>query len=85
MNTEKESRVRVPGFYFLKGGKMKAGDHVKTPRFLTVKIEKVFETEEEARKEGFTEPTHYNRKDGYDIVGKSLDVYHMLFAAYKVR
>lgn len=50
MNTEKESRVRVPGFYFLKGGKMKAGDHVKTPRFLTVKIEKVFETEEEARK-----------------------------------
>lgn len=61
---------------------MKKGDYVKTPRFLTVKIEKVFRCEANARKAGFTEPTHY-RDDKYGILGKSLDLYCMEFAAYK--
>ncbi len=62
--------------------KIKKGDWVVTPRFLKVRIEKVFQREETARKYGFTEPTHY-RDDEYGILGKSLDLYHMIFAAYK--
>ena len=60
---------------------MKKGDYVYTPRFCTVKIEEVFESETEARENGYTEPTHYQGE--YKIVGKSLDMYHMKFAAAK--
>lgn len=60
-------------------GTVKKGDMVSTPRFCTVKIEEVFTTTEEARKNGYTEPTHY--RGDFEVLGKSLDVYHMEFAA----
>ena len=58
---------------------MKIGDYVYTPRFCTVKIKEIFASEVEARKNGYNEPTHY--KGEYTILGKSLDVYSMEFAA----
>lgn len=61
---------------------MQAGDKVVTPRFLTVTIKEVFESRKEARERGYVEPTHYEN-DEYDILGKSLDLYHMEFAAAK--
>lgn len=60
---------------------MKKGDYVYTPRFCTVRINEVYDTREEAAKNGYTEPTHYN--GDYEILGKSLDMYHMKFAAIK--
>lgn len=60
---------------------MKKGDYVYTPRFCTVKIEKVFKSRENAVKAGFVEPTHY--RGDYAVVGKSLNQYEMIFAAYK--
>lgn len=60
---------------------MNKGDYVYTPRFCTVKIEEVFENREAAARAGYTEPTHYRGE--YEIAGKSLDMYHMEFAAYK--
>ena len=62
---------------------MKIGDRVYTPRFCTVTVKEVFETESEARDAGYTEPTYYE-KDGYKVLGKTLDQYHMIFAAAKV-
>lgn len=61
---------------------MKKGDYVNTPRFLRVRIEHVFSTEKKAREQGYTEPTHFI-DDDYGILGKSLDLYHMKFAAYR--
>lgn len=58
---------------------MKIGDFVYTPRFCTVRISAVFATEAEARAAGFCEQTYY--KGDHIILGKSLDVYHMEFAA----
>lgn len=58
---------------------MKIGDAVYTPRFCTVRINAVFATEAEARAAGFCEPTYY--KGDHIILGKSLDMYHMEFAA----
>lgn len=46
---------------------MKVGKYVYTPRFCTVKIERVFDTAEEAGEHGFTEPTHYHR-DGWTVL-----------------
>ena len=65
---------------------MKPGDYVKTPRFLTVKIETVFNSYKEAEAAGYKETTHYTLKhdDGYDVVGKQLDMYHMEFAGVKL-
>ena len=61
---------------------MKKGDYVRTPRFLTVRIEEVYEKREDATLNGYTEPTHY--QDGqYDILGKSTSLNHMVFAAVK--
>ena len=61
---------------------MKKGDYIYTPRFCTVKIEKVFQCEANARRAGYTEPTHYI--DGmYGILGKSTGINRMSFAAYK--
>ena len=61
---------------------MKKGDYVRTPRFLNVRIEKVFKSEDNARKAGFTEPTHYN-DPVYGIYGKVVSQYEMIFAAFK--
>ena len=62
---------------------MKKGDYVNTPRFLKVQIKEVFDSEREARKNGYTETTHYWDDPEYGIYGKSLDMYHMIFAAFK--
>lgn len=61
---------------------MKIGDRIMTPRFCTVKIEEIFDTYEAALAAGYREPTHYHSAD-YGVVGKSLDMYHMSFAAYR--
>ena len=58
---------------------MKIGDSVYAPRFCTVRIAAVFENEAEARAAGFCEPTYY--KGDYLILGKSLNMYRMEFAA----
>ena len=58
---------------------MKIGESVYTPRFCTVRIAAVFATEAEAHVAGFCEPTYY--KGDHIILGRSLDVYHMEFAA----
>ncbi len=61
---------------------MKKGDWVKTPRFGTVKIQKVFRNNERAYKEGYVEPTHYKNPDYY-IRGKHTGPNMMIFAAIK--
>ena len=60
---------------------MKKGDRIYTPRFCTVQIEEVFESRSEASAAGYTEPTYYEGE--YGVAGKSLDMYHMQFAAYR--
>lgn len=61
---------------------MKKGDWVNTPRFLKVHIEKVFRSQANALKQGFTEPTDF-RNSEYGILGKSTGFNMMVFAAYK--
>ena len=62
---------------------MKQGDYVSTPRFGRVKLEAVYNTEDEANAAGYRETTHYWDDPEYGILGKSLDLYHMEFEAYK--
>ena len=62
---------------------MKIGDSVYTPRFCTVRVSAVFATEAEAHTAGFCEPTYY--KGNHISLGKSLDMYHMEFAAVPKR
>jgi hypothetical protein len=38
---------------------IKKGDLIETPRFLNVRIQKVFRSETNARKQKYVEPTHY--------------------------
>ncbi len=59
---------------------MKIGDYVNTPRFCRVKIKAMFADEQEARDCGYNEPTYYRGED-YTVLGKSLDMYSMVFAA----
>ncbi len=54
-----------------------------TPRFCTVKIEKVFESKERALEAGYTEPTYYRGDCQYGVLGKSVSQYEMTFAGYK--
>lgn len=61
---------------------MKKGEYIFTPRFCTVKIEKVFRTQENALKAGYTEPTHYLNYE-FGILGKSIGKNRMVFAGYK--
>lgn len=60
---------------------MKNGDYIYTPRFCTVKIEEIFESKDEAFINGYTEPTYYN--GNYDVLGKSISINKMAFAAVK--
>jgi len=62
--------------------RVKKGEYIKTPRFLTVKIEKVFRSNERAYKEGYTEPTHYVNSE-YHIRGKHIGENRMVFAGIK--
>lgn len=61
---------------------MELGKKILTPRFCTVTISAIFENPDDAKKCGYIEPTHTDMK-GWDIKGKSLDMYHMEFAAIK--
>ena len=62
------------------------GQRIATPRFGWGRIEEVFASTADARAQGFTESSHYNwqHSDGWDIVGKSRDLYLMTFAAVKL-
>lgn len=62
---------------------MKKGDSIRTPRFLTVTIKEVYENREDAARDGFTEPTHYTEDSQYDILGKSIGMNRMVFAAVR--
>lgn len=66
----------------MKKGTIKKGDYVLTPRFCTVKIDKVFQSRENAAKAGYTEPSHYQDYD-FGVVGKSIGINRMTFAAYR--
>ena len=59
---------------------IKTGDYIRTPRFLQVCINEVIKCKKEMWQAGYTEPTHY-RNDEWEINGKSIDMYHMKFAA----
>jgi hypothetical protein len=61
---------------------MKIGDRVETPRFMTVKINRIFENRIQAHEQGFKEPTHY-QSDEYHIYGKTIGANTMIFAAVK--
>lgn len=63
---------------------VKKGDYVRTPRFLMVRIEDVYDDERTMRKNGYTEPTHYWADDCV-ICGKSIGQNRMLFAACNKR
>ena len=52
---------------------LKKGSGVYTPRFCTVVIKEVFASAEEAKQEGYQEPTFYDDPD-YGIRGRSIDV-----------
>lgn len=67
---------------------IKIGMYIHTPRFLTVKIENLYTSEAAAIAAGYQEPTHYEWQDSqyivdgvHNVLGKSLDLYHMEFAA----
>lgn len=61
---------------------MNKGEYVYTPRFCGVKISEVFQTKDEAKRAGFTELTHYDNPN-FGVLGRSIDMYHMDFAAYR--
>lgn len=61
---------------------IKPGDKVVTPRFCTVQIKEVFDTQEEAEKAGYTELADFDDPE-FGVSGKSLNMRHMVFAAYR--
>ena len=62
---------------------MTRGDRVYTDRFLNVTIDEVFESTDDAWREGYTEEAYY-RGEGYAVLGKQIDEYHMDFCAAKI-
>jgi hypothetical protein len=62
---------------------MKKGDYVYTPRFCTCEIAEIYDDREAARRDGYTEPTHYKKDADYDVLGKNTSVNYMIFAAVK--
>lgn len=64
---------------------MIVGDRIKTPRFGLVTIVDIM-SPQEAKKLGFSEPTHYKDDPEYDIRGKLTGTNRMIFSAiYKGR
>ena len=61
---------------------IKVGTSIYTPRFCTVKIKEVFPDKASAVNSGYKEPTYWEHPE-YGCLGKSLDMYHMEFCAYK--
>jgi len=62
---------------------LKKGQYVSTPRFLTVKLDKVFSNQKNALNAKYTEPTHYDNNPAYGILGKHIGPNRMTFAGYK--
>ncbi|UQZ89565.1 hypothetical protein C4J81_10255 [Deltaproteobacteria bacterium Smac51] len=62
---------------------MKKGDFVRTPRFCKVKIQKVFRSQQNAFKPGYTVSTDYKDYLGYQVYGKHTGPKLMIFAAVK--
>lgn len=60
---------------------MMKGTLIYTPRFCTVRIAEVFDTREEAEKNGYKEPTYY--RGDFEVFGKSVDLNRMVFAAVR--
>ena len=60
---------------------MKIGDYVRTPRFCTVRIKEIYTDKEAARQAGYTDPTYYRDASGVEVLGKSVDLNCMVFAA----
>ena len=64
---------------------MEKGTKIYTPRFCTVRISEIYPSRKEAEKNGYREPTYWEDPSGeYGISGRSLDLYHMEFAAYRL-
>lgn len=61
-------------------GILEKGDHLYSPRFCDIAMEEVFATTKELTDAGYNECT-YIKSENWDVRGKSLDQYHMLFAA----
>lgn len=62
--------------------KIETGCRIMTPRFCTVRIERIYDSMSDARTDGYTEPT-YADADGYDIRGKHEGTNRMTFAAIR--
>jgi len=62
---------------------MKKADKIKTPRFLTVTISRMFKNSQNAHKAGFVEPTHYRDDQGFQVFGKVTSHNHMIFAGVR--
>ena len=62
---------------------MKKGDYIRTPRFGVVRINEVFETVQTMEEAGYTETTHYWDDPDYEVFGKNLEEFRMVFAAGK--
>jgi len=60
---------------------MKKGDRIYTPRFCTVEIKEVYTDKHQAYKDGFKEPTYYDKEPNYEVLGKSIGENRMIFAA----
>ena len=61
---------------------MKIGDSIYTPRFCTVKVKDMFDTQAAAYAAGYYEPTYYDNPD-YEIQGKHTGLNRMVFAAVR--
>lgn len=70
-------------YRLLNDDKIEVGMRVKTPRFGTVRIEKVFDNQLAAYDDGYTEPTYYTGS-GFGIAGKHAGLNQMTFCAYNI-
>lgn len=61
---------------------MTIGMKVSTSRFGTVTIKRVFYNMDQARFEGYTEPTHHH-EISWEVLGKTTSENHMEFAAVR--
>ena len=59
--------------------KYEIGQRIWTDRFMNVRIAAIFADRAEAEACGYTEPTHSAYEDVV-VLGKSIDMYHMIFA-----
>jgi hypothetical protein len=56
------------------------GEYINTPRFCRVRIAEIFNSTTTATRNGFTEPTHYDKAAYFDILGKNIGENRMEFA-----